>query len=92
MKKPVFEKGNADWISELPSTIKKYKKTVHSSIKMKPIDASKKANEKSVYSNLQDRRIRQKPKFQLGQLVWTGDIIKVFSKMIVQMLSMRLIQ
>ena len=40
LKKPVFEKGNADWLSELPSVIKQYKNTIHSSTKMKPIDAS----------------------------------------------------
>ena len=47
---------------------------------MKPIDASKKSKEKEVYSNLQDRRVRQKPKFQLGQLFRTADIKRVFSK------------
>ena len=42
LKKPVFLAGNADWLSELPSVIKQYNNTVHHSIKMKPIDASKK--------------------------------------------------
>ena len=46
LKKPVFEKGNADWLSELPSIIKQYNNTIHSSIKMTPIQASKKVNEK----------------------------------------------
>ena len=41
---------------------------------MTPIQASKKSNEKLVYSNLQDRRIRRKPKFHLCQLVRAGDI------------------
>ena len=54
LKKPVFEKRNADWISELPSVIKQYNNTIHHSTKMKPIDASKKSNEKLVYSNLKD--------------------------------------
>ena len=45
-KKPVFEKGNADWLSERPSVIKQYKNTIHSSTKMTPIQASKKSNEK----------------------------------------------
>ena len=79
LKKPVFEKGNADWISELPSVVKKYNNAIHHSIKMTPIQASKKANEKIVYSNLQDKRVKQKPKFKLGQLVRTADIKKVFS-------------
>ena len=47
---------------------------------MTPIQASKKINEKVVYNNLQDERQKQKPKFQLGQLVRTADIKRVFSK------------
>ena len=80
LKKPVFEKGRADWISELPSVIKKYNNTIHNSIKMTPVQASKKSNEKLVFSNLHDRRVRQKPKFKLGDLVRTADIKRVFSK------------
>ena len=76
----MFEKGKANWLSELPSVIKKYNSTIHYSTKMKPIDASKKSNEKKVYSNLHDRRIKQKPRFKLGDLVRTGDIERVFSK------------
>ena len=34
--KPVFEKRNADWLSELPSVLKKYKNSIHSSTKMIP--------------------------------------------------------
>ena len=80
LKKPVFEKGNADWLSELQSVIKQYNNTVHHSTKMKPIDASKKSNEKIVYSNLQDKRKILNPKFKLGQLVRVSDIKRVFSK------------
>ena len=47
---------------------------------MKPIDASKKSNEKLVYSNLQDKRKKLNPKFKFGQLVRTADIKRVFSK------------
>ena len=47
---------------------------------MKPNDASKESNEKKVYSNLQDRRVRQKPKFKMGDLLRTADIKQVFSK------------
>ena len=56
LKKPVFLAGNADWLSELPSVIKKYNNTIHSSIKMTPNQASKKSNERKVYSNLKDKR------------------------------------
>ena len=80
LKKPVFEKGNADWLSELPSVVKKYNNTIHHSTKMKPIDASKKSNQKLVYNNLKDDREVLKPKLKLGQLVRTADIKRVFSK------------
>ena len=80
LKKPVSLAGNADWISEFPSVVKKYNNTIHHSIKMTPVQASKKSKEKEVYYNLQDRRGRQKPKFKLGDLVRTADIKRVFSK------------
>ena len=47
---------------------------------MKPIDAPKKSNEVLVYTILQDRRVKQTPKFKLGQLVRTSDIKRTFSK------------
>ena len=80
LKEPVFLAANADWVSELPSVVKKYSNTIHSSTKKTPNQASKKSNERKVYSNLQDRRVRQKPRFKLGQLVRTADIKRVVSK------------
>ena len=80
LKKPVFLAGNADWVSELSSITKQYNNTIHHSIKMTPNQASKKSNEKLVFSNLRDDRVKRQPKFKLGQLVRTADIKKVFSK------------
>ena len=80
LKKPIFLAGNADWLSELPSVIKQYNNTFHHSIKMTPVEASKKSNEKIVYNNLRDDRVKQQSKFKLGQLVRTADIKRVFSK------------
>ena len=80
MKKTVFEKGNADWLSELSSVIKQYNNTIQSSTKMTPNQASKKVNEKKVFSNLKDKRVKQPPSYKLGQLVRTAHIKKVFSK------------
>ena len=80
LKKPIFLAGNASWIDELPSVVKQYNNTIHHSIKMTPIQASKKTNEKLVFSNLKDDREKQKPKYKLGQLVRTADIKRVFSK------------
>ena len=73
LKKPVFEKGKADWLSELPSVIKQSNNTIRNSPKMTPSEDFKKSNEKVVYNNLKDRHI-QKLKFKLGQLVSTADI------------------
>ena len=47
---------------------------------MTPLQASIKLNEKEVCSNLQDRRVRQQPKFKLGQQIRTADIKRVSSK------------
>ena len=74
LEKPIFLAANADWLSELPSVIMKYNNTIHSSIKMTPNQASKKANERKFYSNLQDRRDKQLPKLKLGQLFRTADV------------------
>ena len=79
LKKPVFEKGKADWLSELRSIIKKYNVTIHHSNGNEPIDASKAVNEKIAFSNLQDEK-KRKPKINLGDLGRTADIKKVFSK------------
>ena len=78
--KPVFQKGNADWLSQLPSVTKQYNNTIHNSITMTPSQASKKVNEKENYSNFQDQRRKLNPKYKLGQLVRTADFKRVFSK------------
>ena len=80
LKKPNFLSGKADWLSEPPSVVKKNNNTIHHSIKMTPIQSSKKPNEKGVYNNLRDKREILNPKYKLGQLVRTADIKKVFSK------------
>ena len=55
LEKPVFERGNANWISELSSITKKCNNTIHHCNKMTPSEASKKVNKKIVYSNIQDK-------------------------------------
>ena len=79
LRKPVFEKGNAEWLSELPSVIKKKNNSIHSATKMTHIQASEKSNGKEVYSNLKDNREVRKPKIKLGNLVRTSDIKKLFA-------------
>ena len=80
LKKPIFSAGNADWFSELPSVVEKYNNTIHHSIKMTPIQASKISNEKLVYQKLQDKRKILNPKYNLNQLVRTAVIKPVFRK------------
>ena len=75
----MFEKENADWLSELPSVFRQYNNTIHSSVKRNPKQASNKPNEKEIYSNLKDNREVLKPKSTIGQLVRTADIKKVIS-------------
>ena len=47
---------------------------------MNPNQDSKKSIGKKFCTNLQDRRVRQQPKFEIGQLVCTADIKRLFSK------------
>ena len=80
LEKTVSETGNADWLSELRSVIRRYNNSINISTKMTSILASRKSNEKEVYSILRDERKKQKPKFKLGKLVRTAAIERVFSK------------
>ena len=80
LKKPVFEKGDGNWIDVLPTITKQYNIRIHSSTKLTPIQASLKKNEGYVYKNLLDKRKKITPKFQINDLVRTADLKKTFSK------------
>ena len=80
LKKTVFEQGDAKWIDVLPTITKQYNNRTHSSTKLTPIQASLKKNEGYVYKNLLDKRKKVKPKYEIGDLVRTADIKKMFSK------------
>ena len=80
LKKPVFEKGDGNWIDVLPKITKQYNNRIHSSTKLTPIQASLKTNEGFVYKNLLDKRNKIKPKFQINDLVRTADLKRTFSK------------
>ena len=80
VKKPVFEKGDGNWIDVLPVITKQYNNRVHSSTKLSPKDASLKKNEGFVYKNLLDKRKKVIPKFQINDLVRVADLKKTFSK------------
>ena len=76
----MFLVESADWLSELPSAIMQSNNTVHNSTILTPIQASKKIDEKDVYSNLQENRQKQTPKCKLGYSVRTANIKQIFSK------------
>ena len=80
LKRPVFEKGDGNWIDILPTITKQYNNRVHSSTKLTPIQASTKKNEGFVYKNLLDKRKKIKPKYEIGNLVRTADLEKTFSQ------------
>ena len=79
LKRPVFEKGDGNWIDILPTITKQYNR-IHSSTKLSPKDASLKKIEGYVYKNLLDKRKKIKPKYEIGDLVRTAYLKKTFSK------------
>ena len=80
LERPVFEKGDCNWIDVLSKITKQYNNKVHSSTKLTPIQGSLKKNEGYVYKNLLDKRKKTKPKYEIGDLVRTADLKKTFSK------------
>ena len=63
--------GNTQYLDILPKILKQYNNTKHSSIKMTPVEASKKKNESTVYYNLYGdmKQLSSKPKFKVGDKV-----------------------
>ena len=79
-KKPVFERGDANWTDILPTITKQCFNGVHSSTKLRPIQASLKKDEGYVYNIVLDKREKAKPKFQVNDLVRTANSKKTSSK------------
>ena len=70
MWKQFTVQGNTQYLDMLPKLVKEYNNTKHSSIKMTPVEASKKKNEGIVYFNLYgDMEHSSKPKFKVGDRV-----------------------
>ena len=80
LKKPVFEKGDGNWLDVLPSKTKQNNNRKHSSTILTPIQASLKKNEGFGYQNLLDKRNKIKPKYKIGDIVRTADLKRTFSK------------
>ena len=80
LKRPVFEKGDGNWIDVLPKITKQNNNRILPSTKLSPIQASLKKNEGHVYKILLDKRKKITPKFQINALIRTADLKKTFSK------------
>ena len=80
LERPVFERGDANWIDVLPLIIEQHINQVHSSSKVSQIQASLKNNERYVYKKMLDKRKTIKLNFQVNGLVITADLKKTFSK------------
>ena len=64
----------------MPTITKQYNYRVPISTELTPIQATSKKNEGFVYRNSLEKRKKNKPKFQLNDLVRTADLKKTFSK------------
>ena len=70
MWKQFTVQGNTQYLNILPKILSQYNNTKHSAIKMTPVEASKKKNEKTVYFNLYgDMKQLSKPKFKVSDKV-----------------------
>ena len=83
MWKYFTDNNTYNYINVLPDLVKDYNKTVHSSTKFTPKEASKKKNELTVWRNLYPDRYKKyniTPKFSVGDEVRITKKKKVFEK------------
>ena len=72
--------NNTIWIKDLDKLVKDYNLSRHRTIKMKPIDASKKSNENIVRKNYNFEITNKKPKFRIGDKVRISLLKNTFEK------------
>ena len=73
--------NNTIWIDYLDKLVNEYNNSYHRSIKMKPINASKKSNENIIRNNLYNfKYINNKPKFSVGDRVRVSLLKNTFEK------------
>ena len=80
LKRPFFERGDANWFDISPTKTKQNKNRIYSLTKLTPIQASLRKSERLVYTILLGKRKRIKPQFQVNDLVRTADSKKSFPK------------
>ena len=72
--------NNISWIKDLNKLVKEYNNSYHRTIKMKPIDASKKLNENIVRKNYNFEITNKKQKFSIGDKVRMSILKNTFEK------------
>ena len=72
--------NNTIWIKDLNKLVKEYNNSYHRTIKMKPIDASKKSNENIVRKNHNFEITNKKSKFSIGDKVRISLLKNFFEK------------
>ena len=72
--------NNTIWIKDLDKLVKEYNNSYHRTIKMKPVDASKKSNENIVRKNYNFEIITNKKKFKIGDKVRVSLLKNTFEK------------
>ena len=72
--------NNTIWIKDLNKLGKEYNNCYHRTIKMKPVDASKKSNENIVIKNYNFEIINKKPKFSIDDKVRISLLKNTFEK------------
>ena len=72
--------NNTIWIKDLNKLVKEYNNSYHRTIKMKPIDASKKSNENIVRKNYNFEITDRIPKFSIGDKVRVSLLKNTFEK------------
>ena len=68
------------WIKDLNKLVKEYNNSYHRTIKMKPIDASKKSNKNIVRKNYNFEITVKNPKFKIGDRVGISLLKNTFEK------------
>ena len=82
--RPVFGKGESNYVDILPTITNQFNNPIHTSTKLTPIQVSLKKNEGFAYQSLLDKRNKIKSKTQVNDLVSCADMKKTFPKSVVQ--------
>ena len=72
--------NNTIWIKDLNKLVKEYNNSYHRTIKMKPVEASKKSNENIVRKNFNFEITNKKSKFSIGDKVRVSLLKNTFEK------------